>query len=453
MIYKSFRINCIVRIFFLIILILLFIYLIFDTELYVSTAITGIIIIVQIFELIHFVERTNRHLTRFLDSIKYSDFTQTFAKHAGGKSFEELNAAFNEVIEKFQETRAEKEEHYRYLNTVVQHVGIGLISFQTDGTVELINAAFRKMLQIPNLSNINDLNSISPSLVETMNKLRGGENGLVKINLNNELIQLAIYTTEFRQKQKNFKLVSLQNITGELAEKEMEAWQSLVRVLTHEIMNSVTPISSLTSTVNNLFFDEGSEDKSKLKTELEPETMRDISHALQTIQKRSVSLLNFMENYRNLTRIPKPDFQLVPISELFDRVTQLMKSQLDDKKIEFTTSVDQSSLELTADSGMIEQVLINLLLNAIHAVKQIESPKIKLTAEMGGRGHILVKVSDNGPGISEESLDKIFIPFYTTKKEGSGIGLSLSRQILRKHHASITVNLTPDKETVFILKF
>ena len=286
-----------------------------------------------------------------------------------------------------------------------------------------------------------------------MHKLKGGENGLVKINLNNELIQLAVYATEFRQKQKNFKLVSLQNITGELAEKEMEAWQSLVRVLTHEMMNSVTPISSLASTVNNMLLDESTDDKSELKTELEPEVISDIGHALQTIQKRSVSLLNFMENYRSLTRISKPDFQQVPISELFDRVTQLMKTQLDDKKINFHTNIDPSSLELTADPGMIEQVLINLLLNAIHAVEQTEPPAIKLTAEMGGRGYILVKVSDNGSGISEDSLEEIFIPFYTTKKGGSGIGLSLSRQILRQHHASITVNSIPNKETVFILKF
>jgi two-component system nitrogen regulation sensor histidine kinase NtrY len=437
----------------LIALILLFIYLFFKTELYVSIAITGIVIIIQIFELINFVERTNRHLTRFLDSIKYSDFTQTFARHAGGKSFESLNAAFNEVIAKFQETRTEKEEQYRYLNTVVQHIGIGLVSFQTDGTVELINTAFRKMLQLSNLENINNLKTISPALVETMTKLKSGENGLVKLNVNNELIQLAVYVTEFRQRQKNFRLVSIQNITGELAEKEMEAWQSLVRVLTHEIMNSVTPISSLASTVNDLLLVERTGANSKLKTELEPEAIGDIGNALETIQKRSVSLLNFMENYRSLTRIPKPDFQQVPISDLFSRVMQLMKVQLDEKKIDFTTNVDPSSLELTADPGMIEQVLINLLLNAIHAVEQVNSPLIKLTAEMGGRGFILIKLSDNGPGISEESLEKIFIPFYTTKKEGSGIGLSLSRQILRKHHASITVNSIPNQETLFILKF
>ena len=453
MVYKNFRINCIVRIFVLIALILLFIYLIYKTELYVSIVITGIIIIAQIFELIHFVERTNRHLTRFLDSIKYSDFTQTFARHAGGKSFAQLNAAFNEVILKFQQTRTEKEEQYRYLNTVVQHVGIGLISFQTDGAVELINTAFRKILQIPNLININDLKSTSPALVETMFKLKAGQNDLVKLNLNNELIQLAVYATEFRQRQTNFKLVSIQNITGELAEKEMEAWQSLVRVLTHEIMNSVTPISSLASTVNNLLLDESNKSESKLKTELEPESIGDIGQALQTIQKRSVSLLNFMENYRNLTRIPKPDFQQVPISELFERVTQLMQTHLDEKKIDFATDVDPSSLNLTADPGLIEQVLINLLLNAIHAIDQTESPTIELTAEMGGRGNILVKLADNGPGISEDSLEKIFIPFYTTKKEGSGIGLSLSRQILRQHHASLTVNSVSNEETVFILKF
>ena len=193
-------------------------------------------------------------------------------------------------LQKFQETRSEKEEQFRYLNTVVQHIGIGLIAYGTDGKVSLINTAFKKLLQIPGLKNINELDSISKPLVKTLFQLQAGENRLVKINLNNELIQLSAYATEFRQHQQSFRLVSLQNISGELAEKEMEAWQSLVRVLTHEIMNSVTPISSLAETVNNLLLENGSASESKLKSELSSESIEDIGSALQTIQKRSASL-------------------------------------------------------------------------------------------------------------------------------------------------------------------
>lgn len=453
MVFKNFRLNCIIRIIILIATILLLIYLFFNTNLYISALILGLVAIGQIIGLIRYVEKTNRLLVRFLDSIRYSDFTQNFSPKADGKSFVELNQAFNEVMERFQKTRSEKEEQYRYLNTVVQHIGIGLIAYDLDGKVSLINTAFKKLLQIPGLKNINELNTISGTLVKTLFQLKAGENRLVKINMNNELIQLSVYGTEFRQHQQSFRLVSLQNISGELAEKEMEAWQSLVRVLTHEIMNSVTPISSLAETVNNLLLENGSTNRGKLKSELSPDSIEDIGSALQTIQKRSASLLNFMENYRNLTRIPKPDFQTFQISELFERIARLMKTQLDEASITFRTIINPDSLELTADPGMIEQVLINLLLNAIQAVEKTENPKIELRAEMGGRGNTLIKVSDNGLGISENSLEKIFIPFYTTKKEGSGIGLSLSRQILRLHHASISVTSKPNEETAFILKF
>jgi len=453
MVYKNFRLNCILRVIFISATILLLMHLIFNTDLYISAVITGVLIIIQVIGLIRYVEKTNQLLARFLDSIKYSDFTQSFSGGGGGKSFGELNKAFNEVIEKFKQVRSEKEEHYRYLSTVVQHIGVGVISFQPDGKIGLINTAFKKLLQVSNIENINDLRDISATLLETLINLKSGENGLVKINLNNELIQLAVYVTEFRQRQQSFKLASVQNISGELAEKEMEAWQSLVRVLTHEIMNSVTPISSLAATVNNLLLKNGNAETRSLKTELEPETIEDIGKALQTIQKRSVSLLNFMENYRNLTRIPKPNFQLFPITELFERVVHLMKPQLDDRKINILTAVEPDSLEITADPGMIEQVLINLILNSVQAVDGIDNPKIALTARMGGRGHILIRVSDNGHGIPEDSLEKVFIPFYTTRKDGSGIGLSLSRQILRKHHAGISVTSKPNEETVFTLKF
>jgi len=262
---------------------------------------------------------------------------------------------------------------------------------------------------------------------------------------------LALYATEFRLRQQKYTMVSVQNIQSELEEKEMEAWQNLIRVLTHEIMNSVTPIASLASTANDLLMQIPEDREDSKKTPLT--AIDDVSSAVQTIERRSQGLLRFVDSYRKLTRLPKPNFQIFPISELFERVQQLMQSQISERGIDFQTRVDPESLELTADPEMIEQVLINLLMNAIQASARKHKPRIRLTASMDDRGRTVIRVTDNGPGITDEAMEKIFIPFFTTKKEGSGIGLSLARQIIRLHRGSISVQSKPHVETVFTLRF
>jgi len=451
MVYKNFRLICILRVLFLGATFYLFFYLLTRTTLYAMSFITGVIIIYEIYSLIHYIERTNRDLTRFLDAIKYEDFSQTFIGAGFGSSFNDLKSAFNAVLTKFQQTRAEKEEHFRYLQTVVQHIGIGLISFQSDGEVELINNAAKRLLKVVRLKNINELRKFSKQLVDTLLKMQPSEKKLVKIQDVNEFLQLAIYSTEFILRENIYKLVSLQNIQSELEEKEMEAWQNLIRVLTHEIMNSVTPISSLASTVNQMLADLSvTQETTKQFCE---DTIDDVRGAVQTIQKRSQGLLNFVDSYRKLTRIPRPNFQIFPVSSLFDRIKQLMKPQISDSAINFETNVDPESLELTADPEMVEQVLINLVLNAIDAVKHKHNGMIKLFSKMDERGRVIVQVIDNGPGIEEEVMEKIFIPFFTTKEHGSGIGLSLSKQIMRLHRGTITAQSKRGAETVFTLRF
>lgn len=451
MVYKNFRLICVLRVLFLGATFYLFFYLITRTTLYAMSFITGVIIIYEIYSLIHYIERTNRDLTRFLDAIKYEDFSQTFIGAGFGSSFNDLKSAFNAVLTKFQETRAEKEEHFRYLQTVVQHVGIGLITFQQNGDVELINNAARRLLSVVRLKNINELSKFSKKLVDTLFNMRPGEKKLVKIQDSNEFLQLAIYSTEFILHENKYTLVSLQNIQSELEEKEMEAWQNLIRVLTHEIMNSVTPISSLASTVNEMLTDSSVEKEAS--KQIAEETIDDVRGAVQTIEKRSKGLLNFVESYRKLTRIPRPNFDIFTVSSLFDRVEQLMKTQIGDNGIHFETSVDPESLELTADAEMVEQVLINLVLNSIDAVKYKHEGKIQLISRMDERGRVIIQVIDNGLGIEEDVLEKIFIPFFTTKEHGSGIGLSLSKQIMRLHRGTITVQSKKGEDTVFTLRF
>ena len=451
MVFNRFRINCIIRVILVGATSWLFFYLLFRTNLYTALFILGALILYQIYALIYYVEKTNRDLARFFQSIKYEDFSQTFKVEGYGSSFDSLKAAFSEVMNAFRKTRAEKEEHFHYLQTVVQHIGIGLIAFQPDGEVELINTAAKRLLNVANLKNIRSLESLSKPLVEALLRLRSRESALVKVEDENELLHLALYATEFKLRAQKFSLVSIQNIHSELEEKEMEAWQKLIRVLTHEIMNSITPIASLTSTISNLI--RNAYGKKVKPKKLDGEALQDVQQALQTIQKRSQGLLHFVDAYRNLTLIPKPNFQIFPIQELFNRIRKLMQVNIEKNSIRFKVNVDPETLELTADPELVEQVLINLMLNAFQAVEGREDAQIELKALLDGRGRIIIQVADNGPGIPKENIEKVFVPFFSTKEGGSGIGLSFSRQILRLHNASIGVHSEPNVQTVFTLRF
>ncbi len=449
MILDRFRITLIVRILFLAGSLYLDIYLWLNSVLYITSALVGLLVVFQFASLIGMLEKSNRDLIRFLDAIRYEDFTQNFSGGGLGGSFDELKNSFNEILHRFRQTRAEREESLRYLQTVVQHIGAGLIAFTTDGKIHLINTSARRLLKnaypAGEWRDVNQIEKFSPTLRDAITQLKPGEKKSIAIEYNNERTHYMIQTTEFKLRERLFRLVSIQNIQNELDEKEMEAWQNLIRVLTHEIMNSMTPIASLASTADDLI--------QKNMTSSDPDTAHDVHGALQTIQNRSQSLIRFVDSYRRLTKLPKPQFKVFSVREFFDRVELLLKQKLAEQNIHLIKKIEPDTLEITADPDLIEQVLINLLINAVHAVEKNADPKIILSAGMDDGSHILLRVTDNGYGIVDEAMSKIFIPFFTTKPEGSGIGLSLARQIMRLHRGAITVQSKPKIETVFTLKF
>jgi nitrogen fixation/metabolism regulation signal transduction histidine kinase len=450
---KNFRISLIIRVLALVANAFLIMWLIFTTSYYFTTLLAVCIAIYQVIKLIQFVETTNTLLTNFLESLRYSDFSRTFEIKGLGYSFDRLTDSFNVVINDFRKVREEREQNYFYLETVVEHIGIGLISYREDGVVELINNSTKKLFKISSLKNLSELESFSPDLVSRLMTISNGESIMVKIQKQDTILQLAIFATEFKVADRLIRMATIKDIQNELEENEMESWQKLIRVLTHEIMNSITPIASITQTLNYMIKDVRTNYVNAFRDEGEVETIEEIELAIETIHKRSIGLLHFVESYRDLTRIPTPKFTIFPVKELFDNLKGLMKEEMNKLNIECIATTTPENLELSADEQLIEQVLINLLKNAIQAIEKTEIPLIELKAFNDTNGRINIQMIDNGQGILPEVLDKIFVPFFTTKPKGSGIGLSLSRQILRLHGGTLTAHSEPDVQTVFTLKF
>jgi nitrogen fixation/metabolism regulation signal transduction histidine kinase len=427
----------------------LMVYMVSRPNMIFAAGLTGIIIILQLLELYRFSSQTNRKLTRFLESVKYSDFISGFnTDNRLGRSFRDLNVAFNEVLEAFRKARTEKEEHWQYLNTVVQQVRTGIFSFDVDGNVQLINTNAKRYLGVTStMKNIAELKEINPELYQIIESTPPGKGSLYKHGID---LQLTIQATEMRIRGSAVKLITLQNIQTELQKQELEAWQNLTRVLRHEIMNSITPISSLTSTLREIL--DYDLVKKENGYELKNEGAEDLREGLDTIESRSKGLIKFIDAYREYTSLPLPKIKTVRVTDLIDRVGQFMKPQLKNSTIEFSFTCDSEFLTIQADEEMVEQVLINLVKNAIESLNNKREGKITLKGY--AKEHIvIVDVTDNGPGIIKEALTKIFVPFFTTKKSGSGIGLSLSRQIMQMHNGTLTVDSEPDVKTVFSLKF
>lgn len=404
----------------------------------------------QLMKLMQIVETSNTNIASFLDSIRFDDLSQSFKTDSNDPSVQKLHTELNEALAKLRTTRREKDSEYQFFKNIVQHAAIGLLTFKKDGSIQIINSAAKRLLRITKADRLNDIKVVSEELVETFQKLKTGGRELVRIKFGDESLQLSVYVIELTLRDEEVKLVSMSNIQSELEEKEMEAWQNLVRVLTHEIMNSVTPISSLAGIVEE---DLKHRVDSQSEMPLKKEELEDMYLSLQTITKRSAGLIRFVKEFRNLTHIPKPKLVDVSLKILLEEMAMLHKKELADQAITIKVEVIPPELIVRADKTMIEQVLINLIKNAIQSFDEQSNKLIELRAYCNEKGSPVISVKDNGAGIDVEALEKIFIPFFSTKKTGSGIGLSLSKQIMRQHEGNITVKSTLGEGTEFLLRF
>jgi nitrogen fixation/metabolism regulation signal transduction histidine kinase len=444
----DYKIGLLGRIFVLAFSLFLLAYIITNESGVFAISLFIILTFVQLILLIRYAESSFKKVRQFLDNIKQDNYSTVYPVKFDGTETDDLHIEFNAILAKLKEDQLEKEANFHYFRTVFQHVSIGLITFEADGRVQILNTAAKRMLNIDKLNHIQEIAGINKELHQAIEQLRTGGSELIKIAHPDGIMQLSVYAIELVLRDVKFKLVSLQNIQSELEEKEMEAWQNLIRVLTHEIMNSIAPISSLAATINTDL-------KEKIKDSdlVEKEDLKDYQVGISTIEKRSEGLIKFVSDFRSLAHIPMPKFTAIKIGELFDRLDKLFQHQLDEKAISLNKSILPIDLLLFADCSLIEQVLINLIQNAIHATEEQQEKKISLRAFIDDNGKIIIEVADTGKGIEEEALSKIFIPFFTTKKKGSGIGLSLSKQIMRRHKGNLQVRSIQGNGTVFKLIF
>ncbi|MGB3180036.1 MAG: ATP-binding protein [Cyclobacteriaceae bacterium] len=446
MAYKNFRTGVLWRV--LVIAIVIFLaFILYFSGMYISTGIAAIVVGVQLYNLFYFVENTNRKLTRFLESVKYSDFVSGFtADNKLGDSFKQLNKAFNEVLDAFREQRSISEENELYLHTVVQHVTVGLLALDNNGNIQLINPVAKRLMNLPQIHHVNDIAQKHPVLYDLLLGLKPGQRTMLRMGHNTDL---AISMTGLRLHGRHLRLFSLQNIRSELQQNEIQAWQNLTKVLRHEIMNSITPIASLVGTLNDII----KEDLHDEEGEVDKEALDDIQEGLRTIGNRSQGLIRFVDAYRDFTNIPAPEFTRFGMNELIEEVGQLMRPEFKNIGASFTCNAPSGSVMLMADRQLIEMILINLLKNGLEAVSGRKDAVVALDGGLNQDQRPVIMITDNGPGIIPEAQERIFIPFYTTKDSGSGIGLSLSRQIMQLHNGELSVESEPEVKTVFTLRF
>ncbi|QSE97460.1 sensor histidine kinase [Fulvivirga lutea] len=451
--FSDLKKNALIRVGLLTLTLFIFCYTLFNNGFIITQAILIALAGLQVASMIKFLssnKQENEDVRIFLQSLSEDVIKKKYPINTDNPNLNALHAALNKFISNNTSNKREKEADFQYLKNIVQHIGIGIITFKKDGTVQICNSAAKKLLRTENLKNIHDLKTIDPLLVDTIIRLRTGGRDLVKIELNGEIFQLAIYAIELTLRGEVYKLISLQNIQSELEEKEMEAWQNLVRVLTHEIMNSVTPISSLANTVDQELQTQLANGKEM--NQMSNDEVEDLHLALQTIKKRSEGLIKFVQDFRNLTQVATPTIKEIAVAELIDDILLLLKKEIENNQIQIHKNI-APDLTIKADRHMIEQVLINIIKNATQAFDEQANRLIQVTAELDEKKRPVISIRDNGNGIEEEALQKIFIPFFTTKKDGSGIGLSLSRQIMRKHQGSLSVKSQIDEGTEFFLRF
>lgn len=449
--FSNFRANVLARVAVFVALCLALAWALVNTQWVATPFLCGALILLSVYELIRYVERTTRDLTSFLSFVAHHDFSTPPSFPQKGRVFVELQEAYGTLAAQFRRLNRQKAANHQYLESVIEHVGVALCCFDEQGTVTMMNEPACRLFACPQLNSIRSFTRIDARLPGLLEQLGDGERTLVSIRRGDESLQLVLHATRFELLEQKHKLVSFQNIRNELDRQEIDSWQKLIRVLTHEIMNSVTPITSLSRLIHDTLVDESVAPPGFRA--LSRSEQNDMLRSVAAIHTRSTGLLDFVQAYRSFARLPAPELCDVDVAGLFERVRTLMAEQLESQGVVLHMHCEVRALRVRADARQIEQVLINLLRNAVDAVTGRPTPRVELRGSLNERGQVLLQVCDNGPGIDPSHLDSIFVPFFTTKRNGTGVGLAVSRQIMHANRGLISVRTAPGEGCVFTLKF
>jgi nitrogen fixation/metabolism regulation signal transduction histidine kinase len=424
-------------------------WMIANTQWYVTISLFIAAALVEAIALIRFSSQSSREIARFLDALSVDDLSQSFSGLTADDAHHELGTAMERVLTRLRASRTERDEQAQYLQTLVSHVPVALISIDERGAVRMLNMAARRLFE-SSLTQAAQLSRYGASFAVSLESLSAGNTAILRMERASGALLLKAAATEIVTRGIHTRLVSLQNIESEMSAQELEAWQTVIRVMAHEVMNSLTPVSSLATTAHDLVRD--------VLGQLPADDPRaaalaDARDALEAVSRRSEGLLHFVRSHRRLTKPLAARIEVMPVERLFARIQRLLASDLADRDIRMATRVEPQALELAMDAELLDQALINLVRNAIEALRDTPSGQIALSAYREPDGRIALTVSDNGPGIAPEQREKVFVPFFTTKRQGSGIGLTLVRQIAAAHEASVDVGETPGGGATVRLRF
>ena len=450
MISKNLYFNIILRVSLIVIVSSLFGYFAFINQSLRFSLICLSMLVSLTISLIFFLNTTNRKIRFFFDSVRNDDSNLTFPINTGNKDLGELNKSMNRVNQQIQQLKIENKHQEQYFGILLEHLATGIITYNDKGFILHANSSAKRLLSAEVLTHLQQIERTDQKLYQAIKSIKPSERRLIAINTEQGEIQLSLKATSFKTNSDEMVILSIQDIKNELDEKEIESWMKLIRVLMHEIMNSITPITSLSESLFHIYSKDG---HSVLPEQMTTKTISTTLQGLNVIKEQGKGLMSFVESYRKLIRVPEPDKKLFKVADLMNRVQILYNSLEKSDIIALSFSSVDPDLKIFADQNLISQVLINLLKNALEANENNTDGKISIVAGVDSNDHPEICVIDNGPGIPEENLDEIFVPFFTTRQNGSGIGLSISKQIMRVHGGNLKVRSVPDKETLFCLSF
>lgn len=424
-------------------------YLFFSSPYWMAGIWTALATAALFYETVRFVDQSERKLATFLQSLNQNDFSVTFSENRKLDDYD-LHVAFNQLNETFKGLRSDRESQHQLLQIVVEHAAVPLICFdEINSEIFLVNNAVKELFKVPFLQKVTSLYRVDPTLPEFLSDIKDGEKSTLRLSINGKVTFLSVLSRHILFNEKKLKLIAFHDVSSELAMKEAETWQKLLRVLTHEISNSAIPLSTLSSYIREMLEEAQARDR-----KLTDDERSDLMESLRTIDHRSQSLKEFVQNFRTVNTIPEPKLNKVALLELVKEATHLFTKEFEKENIRLQTLDLNESVLVYADRNLTMQVLINLLKNAVEAMSNFKEDKyIKFVVEKIGTRYVNLHVADTGCGIPAENLEQIFIPFFSTKKSGSGIGLSISQQIMQRQKGDISVRSTPGTGSVFTMTF